>query len=253
MRRIILDGTINTRDLCGTENIDGMKLKEKYFLRTDTLAKLSDRDVLTLVNEFELKTVIDLRTYIETQELPDRKIDGVKYLHIPVFNEETAGITKESSVDYSKAKMVPDMKELYKRIVTDEFSVSQLKKILETVMEEKTAILFHCTVGKDRTGIVAMLILAMLDVSKEKIMEDYLETNYTGYSATEKQYKEVLEKTGNKDFAEKIRQVCIADEDYLNSAISVIESEYGSLKNYIIKKLKISEQSIEAFKKNSLE
>lgn len=252
MRRIELDGAANVRDLGGIENIYGKKVKEKSFIRMEHLNKLSDRDIQILVNEYNLKTVIDLRTDDEVQEVPDRKIDNVKYFHIPIFASETLGITREMSNDYTKLKSVPDMEELYKKMVTDEFSVLQLKKIMEIILEENASILFHCTAGKDRTGIIAMLVLTMLDASKDEIMKDYLESNYFAKSRSEIEYKENIAKTNDKEFSERIRKVCIADEKYLNSAINVIEENYESLKGFIINKLEISEKTMDNFKEKYL-
>ena len=252
MGRIELDGTRNTRDLSGIENIYGMKIKENYFIRTDNLNKLSDRDIEILVNKYNLRTIIDLRTDTEIKELPNREIENVKYFHIPILKSTTAGITKESEIENEQLKSIPNLKILYPKMVTDEFSVLQLKKIIETIIEEDSAILFHCTAGKDRTGIVSMLILSMLDVHEDKIMEEYLETNFKAKPNSEREYKEILEKTNDKELAESIRRLCIADEEYLNSAINAIKKDFGTVKDFIINKFGISQKTIDIFKEKVL-
>ena len=91
---------------------------------------------------------------------------------------------------YLKLKaMIPDFTALYTDMVTDEYSRSQLDKVVETLRdnaEKGICTLFHCTAGKDRIGIVSMALLKSYGVSDEEIIEDYMRTNRNAFWPTMK-------------------------------------------------------------------
>ena len=77
-------------------------------------------------------------------------------------------------------EMVPDFKALYKDIVTEDYSRSQLDKViavLKSNAEKGICTLFHCTAGKDRTGVVSMALLKTYGVADKVIINDYMRTN----------------------------------------------------------------------------
>ena len=83
--------------------------------------------------------------------------------------------------------MMPDFKALYTDIVTDEYSRSQLDKAVWTLKDNASkgvCTLFHCTAGKDRTGIVSMALLKSYGVSDEEIIKDYMRTNRNAFCPT---------------------------------------------------------------------
>ena len=91
---------------------------------------------------------------------------------------------------YLKLKaMIPDFTALYTDMVTDEYSRSQLDKVVKTLRdnaEKGICTLFHCTAGKDRIGIVSMALLKSYGVSDEEIIEDYMRTNRNAFWPTMK-------------------------------------------------------------------
>ena len=68
-------------------------------IRSDSLDHLTKDDAALLTGQYHLKTIIDLRTVTEINERPDKAIPGVEYIHIPLMEETTAGITKEQGTD----------------------------------------------------------------------------------------------------------------------------------------------------------
>lgn len=243
MENIKLKGAKNVRDMGGLTNKEGKKLKEHIFLRADSLDKLNKKDIKILKEKYNLATIIDLRTNKEIEEKPDVKIENVKYIHIPVFDEGAVGITHDKKSEEEVLEKVPDMIELYNHMVTDEFCINQLKLIFnEIINTQNHAILFHCTVGKDRTGIIAMLILSLLDFDMETILEDYLYTNIASKKQANMYYKLVLTLTKNKDLANKVRKIFIADKEYLETSVKAINQIHGGVDIFIENKLGISEE-----------
>lgn len=252
MKNIELVGAKNVRDLGGILNKEGLSISSKKFLRGGHISELTPEDIKILIDEYNLHTIIDLRTEEEIIEAEDVKIPNVKYLHIPLFAGQVVGITHERKTDLT-SNAIPDLNDLYKYMVSNEYSIAQLKKLFYEIMNENNySILFHCTEGKDRTGIVAMLILYMLDVDIKVIMEDYLFTNNVNKKKAESYFNMILEKTHNEEFANQVKDAFLAKESYLKSALESIIEEYGNIDNFIKERLGIEPSAREKFKSNVL-
>ena len=94
-----------------------------------------------------------------------------------------------------------------------------------------SAVLFHCTAGKDRTGIAAALILYALDADEKKIMEDYLASNYYRKNENEKSIQGMM--SFYKLDEATARNLTGVKEDYLAATFTAIKSQYGSIDNYL--------------------
>ena len=222
MHNLAIQGLINARDLGGMKTINGQTVCSKLLIRADALNGLTTKGIQTLVEEYALRTIIDLRTETERREKPDPIIPGVEYLDIPLFEEETAGITREENSS-SQLTSVPDMRLLYRHMVSDDYSLQQMAKAIRTTMGVSDgSVLFHCTAGKDRTGVIAMLMLGILGVSEDDILEDYIFTNATGADIAYSYSNMVFQKTGDAALAESIRKAFLADEEYLKEAMSIV-------------------------------
>ena len=187
---------LNLRDLGGIGN--GIVPKH-MFLRSGKLSILTAKECTGLCNQYSIKCVIDLRTRVESAEYPDPLPKGVNYLQIPLLKDAAVGITHETGSDpmtiikklrkspEKLKEMIPDFKALYKEVVTDEYSRSQLDKAVEVLRdnaEKGICTLFHCTAGKDRTGIVSMALLKSYGVNDEEIIKDYMRTNRNAFWPT---------------------------------------------------------------------
>ena len=154
---IKLNDKHNIRDFSYIINKEGYKIKKNSFIRADSLFDYSNLDINTLVNDYKLKTIIDLRY---DEEIVDcvYSIDNVKYYNIPLLKHSRRGVTHEKN-NKVKIDKVPNLCEIYKEIITSRYSKKQIKKIFKIIMNKKNScVLFHCTIGKDRTGIIALLL-----------------------------------------------------------------------------------------------
>ena len=203
-----------------------------------------------------MTAVVDLRSTMETVEKPDVIISGVEYHHFPIFDEKVKGITHEEETDITdKSARIPDLSELYETVVSEEEFRDNLVKIFGFLINRKSsdgAVLIHCTEGKDRTGIVTMILLSLLNVPIENITEDYMYTNTVNRRKSLKYYYFTLIFKRNKKYAEKIRDVFIAKEEYLKAAVGAIERNWGSAENFVNTALGIDIESIEHFREEFL-
>lgn len=158
-RRIPLSSTYNTRDIGGYFAGDGYMTKWKVIIRSDVPAFLSERDI-NLLREYNLRLVIDLRA-------PDQ------------INLKSSALMDVSGIEYTKCsfkngnrtpKYKKDVINIFKELLSD---YGNIAKIMRLIIRTDGAVLFHCTAGKDRTGVIIALLLSLAGVSKEDIVADY--------------------------------------------------------------------------------
>ena len=222
------------RDLGG---IGAGIIPQGLFLRSGKLSILTPAECAEVCKRYHIQCVIDLRTPGESAEFPDPLPEGVEYLQIPLLKDAAVGITHETGSDpmtiirnlrkhpEKLMEMVPDFKALYKDVVTDEYSRSQLDKVVATLRmnaEKGITTLFHCTAGKDRTGIASMALLKSYGIGNEEIVRDFMRINRNAFLPTIKKCLGValltgnwtLVKTGYKSFMADRKLIEIAIENY---------------------------------------
>ena len=187
---------LNLRDLGG---IGGDTIPKGLFLRSGKLSILTPTECAELCKKYNIQCVIDLRTPVESSEFPDPLPEGVEHLQIPLLKDATVGVTHETGSDpmtiirnlrkhpEKLLEMVPDFNALYKEVVTDSYSRHQLDKVVETLRanaDKGITTLFHCTAGKDRTGVASMALLKSYGVGNEEIIRDYMRTNRNAFWPT---------------------------------------------------------------------
>jgi protein-tyrosine phosphatase len=163
-RHLPIVGTYNIRDLGGYATDNGQTRWRAVF-RADSLHRLDAEGVATLV-EHRVRTVVDLRqpAELEKQPNPFATHPGVRYHNVSLFD---AVIPPPGAADV--------LLEMYKLALANRGAA--LQSILTAIADaEDGAVLFHCTAGKDRTGIVAALLLSVTGVDHDTIVRDYAVT-----------------------------------------------------------------------------
>jgi len=245
-----LKGSKNIRDLGGIPVENGF-VKTGLLLRGGHLQKITKKDTDFLKNTVGIKTVIDLRTDRERENKPDVVIDGVEYLHYPMFNTQIDGISYERPKEkIPKPSQIPDLVGLYPALVSDD-CLNNLKKVIHKILsmdKSQFPVLFHCTEGKDRTGIISMVLLSVLGATKEEIMTDYLLTNQVAVKRSWRYYRLIKYLMFDVKSAEKLRHIFLAEEKYLNAAYDAIEKRCESIGEFLEKELQITPAQTENFK-----
>ena len=246
VKRIPLKGIHNTRDLGGYTAMDGSRIKPCRLIRSGELFDLTKEDKEVLTRDYGLAAVVDFRTEAERYERPDPELDGVTYIVNPILHEKVLGITREKETDEdvvgrvlrqlggNEDAGVEYMKNIYSNLLTDSYCKKQYASFFNILLnQEKGAVLWHCTAGKDRAGTGAALLLCALEIPRKQIVADYMKVNEFAAESIDKMMAMVLERTGDTRLGEHIRTLFTVQESYIDTLFKIMEEAYGSARNYL--------------------
>ncbi len=233
-RLIPMENALNFRDLGGIPTTDGRVVKWGTFYRSGKLSTLSNRD-LDYFKTLGIKTVIDFRDDEEIKKDPNRYPENhiVERIRIPI-GDASGNMQRELKKTIKKANPDNFDSELFVADVMRQFVDTfafQYKPFLEIVATpRKTPLLFHCTAGKDRTGLGSALILLMLGVDQDLILGDYLMSNFYRNNKINK----TLRKSTLVGVDQKIAQPLVeVKSSYLAAAFEAMEKKHGSIERFL--------------------
>lgn len=184
--------------------------------------------------------MVDLRSDTEVTKEPDILPLQMKYIRIPLFNDdETESIQKIKAMNQSYSCDPHGghnrMLHVYQKMVTGDQPRRAYQQIFRLLVEDgrKRSFLFHCSAGKDRTGMVAALILAALGVDFCQIKSDYMLTNNVSIPRIERRINWAINENMNEKFIASLFSLSTVSSDYLNEAITLINDSFGNLQNYL--------------------
>lgn len=158
---LLLHGSANTRDLGGYRTTSGLTTRRHRFLRSDGLHHLDAHDQTYLL-KYGVTAIIDLRSDMECQNF-SYQFPNVRYTHYQMLDNVQSGNFQDN--------LPASMAEMYIKLL-DKNQVTILN-ILRELLDADGCALFHCTTGKDRTGVIAMLLLKLAGVPDELVIRDY--------------------------------------------------------------------------------
>jgi protein-tyrosine phosphatase len=247
-RHVVLQGAANFRDLGGYKTADGHHVKWGEIYRSADISKLTDADLLVLKDK-GIAYDVDLRGHQESAKAPDRISPGTDYILSPAGSDGLTDWMK--SIATLKGKAGDSVMVVYYSN-TDSLAARYkpfFNKLLDLPIDK--SLVFHCTAGKDRTGIGAALLLYTLGVPYNTIMQDYLATNY--YRAAENQ-KMIAGMVGmmhmDKDVATDMLQ---AKKEYLDATFNALAKRYGSVDNFLTTEVGLDAQKRQILKNKFLE
>lgn len=238
-RILPIKGGFNFRDLGGIPTKDGKTIKRNLLFRTDELSNLQPED-LDLLAKLYINTVVDFRTDFERQHSVDKVPTTCKnQIHLDILAANMDAFMTEIQKGITDFK--PLLMNFYKEMVLGDDAIKEYSaffKILEN--PENSSIIYHCTAGKDRTGVATALILEALNVDWDEIEADYLlsnqflKTKYEGYISQNPALADVF----------------LVQPVYLKTAFDAITENHQSIENYLKNVLNID---LELMRKNYTE
>ena len=233
-RAVSLEGSSNFRDLGGYPAAGGKTVKWGHIYRSADIGKLTDGDLKTLQHQ-HITVDCDLRGPDEVSKSPDRLPAGVAYVNLPAGSENV-----RLGTNYATMNLDSMMRATYTR--TDHLK-AKYKPLFDQLLglDDSNALLFHCTAGKDRTGIGAALVLSALGVDRATILKDYAATDVYW-----KQGREQLARMmgpGSNGNAQMARLLA-ADPAYLTNFFAAIDQKYGSMNQFLTTDLELTPEKL---------
>lgn len=255
-RKIEFEGIRNARDLGRLRTVDGHAIAPGLLLRSANLVGAAAADVVSLQETWHLARVVDLRTATERDEGPDAAVEGAAYLPIPIFDERVAGISHEKRSRENQGGMpFPNMENLYRIMAVEDSCRKNFGRAARAVMEHdftRGSVLWHCTEGKDRCGLLTAILLCALRIDRGQIMEDYLLTNEVNGPKAELYYQQMLTAGKPAKEAAAVRDAFLAKASYLEEAFAAIDQRYPEPDTYLCEGLGLSQTLIAGFRESVL-
>lgn len=223
-RHLAFDCIHNIRDLGGYARANGEPTAWRSVLRACGMRYLSRADMDGLVTA-GLATVIDLRSAVELERHPDPFADDprVDYINIPLFAElaPVGAAERKNGAPF-------DIAARYRAALdTCQEPIARVLRVMASA--PPGAILFHCTAGKDRTGIIAALLLGLAEVADETIVEDYAMTATVAAPLIARLREEALARGGT---AELVDAILTSDPETMRTTLAHLDAAYGGAGAY---------------------
>jgi len=218
-RLLKIDSITNTRDLGGYETQDGHYTKTKRYVRAAGPDRLDETGVQALY-DFGVRAQIDLRSDIEVEKAPSalHGYRDVAYYHINLLEDINMEVIPDT------IKKEANLSTLYVYII--EACKSKIKEVFDIFLQfPHDTVLFNCSAGKDRTGVIAALLLDLAGCHEQDIVTDYAES----YENNLPIIKNLEKLIGHE------RKVLLESKpEYMEHFLLHIKEHYGSAKEVLL-------------------
>ena len=229
-------GGTNFRELGGYEADEGKHVKWGQIWRGIPTCKLTGEADHAKLDALGLRLILDLRSVEEAKKEPDYVPDGARLVQICGLCAEDGheiafapGDIDRLMASAPEGYNVPRV--LYRRMLTGNKAFKELFRALEA---GETPILFHCSAGKDRTGVAAMLILLALGASDETICADYAQTNVCRRAEIEAVMQEHADEiAADPSCRNHYYRMAGVEPELAPFVLDTIRSQFGSAENYL--------------------
>lgn len=240
---------MGVRDLGGLRGANGRPVRQGLLYRGSALIGLTE-DQREAVDELGLALMVDLRATGELEGRPDYVPNGCEYIRVSGMYDEDG-----EEIDFSPAGIMrimeriqdnPEgfMKGLYTSMM---FQNPAVHELVDRLVREQVPMYFHCTAGKDRTGVCAAVILMLLGVSDDEIVREFLLTN---------EYRSEIINMPPEELPESIPEVVreswakvnSVNEDDLRNAFAAVDARYDSREEYFEAEFGLDEAKLSALR-----
>lgn len=235
------EGIKNSRELGGIKAACGRSVKPNLLIRTAELSKASDNDVAILSSQFKLYAVIDFRDSSEYSSAPDRAVPNAVHYSFPAMPNTQEGGELNRCIELFKTDPIGAYALLYRMMVVSEYTMSMYRRFFDVLLEaDGRAVLWHCTQGKDRTGIAAYLLLSALGADEKDILNEYFLTN----DAMKPEYDEIC-KTLAPEQIKPMYAYTFVHKECFGEFIGAVNEKFGGVMNYLRDCIKLTDAEIE--------
>jgi len=227
-RHLRFESVLNFRDIGGYPARDGRTIAWRRIFRSGEFRNMTREDLARLTGELGVVSVIDLRSGNELQNHGKGPLEDadIKYCNIAFMTDDD-----DPGANASRYAHCTNMGEFYLEMARQKDYGQRITEALEIIAEpENHPLVFHCAVGKDRTGMLASVLLSLLGVAEKDIIEDY--------ALSEPYMDELLARLKNNpqkndpplDIPEYFWK---ASPESMKLFLSTLRKEYGSINGYL--------------------
>jgi len=262
-----MEGIINARELGGFKTRDGRTVKHGLLLRGGSLFSATAKDLERLRYSFGVSHIFDFRTARECFHAPDKMVPCCRYFQLSTIDPDTEKVgenvlpyhaysdLENFLVENAADKMVQKVaSKLYTEMAFNEFTQLQYASFLQIVAHQaEGAVYWHCSQGKDRTGMGAAFLLCALGADRETILEDYAISAEYYKPMVDKVLAQIHDNGGGAPEEEVVHTFLGVSLHYFTEMLDMIDRKWGSLENYLEDALLISPEDITALRNRLLE
>lgn len=234
----------NFRDLRGYKNQYNEVIKKNMIFRGACLDEISDEDSRYLEDVLNIRYILDYRGEVEVNLKPNVPFKKAEYIRIGALD---LGGENQKQFDFDRLiqnkTTEKEMEDLYDYLIENyrllPFDNPAYHRLFEILLKGDGNIYFHCSAGKDRTGISAFLIMLSLGMSEEDCIHEYMLSNY---------YIKVFNERVLSSFnaTEKIKKYCetllYVEKENIMISIEAIKEKYSSYDEFLLKEYGIDEE-----------
>ena len=238
----------NLRDLGGRPAFEGRPIKKGLLFRSAQLYRLNDRD-LDFLTGLHIGLVVDFRDLDEREAHPDRLPPGAEYRHLPALPLTWA------TEDVPDSSLLPQLFQsdmhrffltFYRILGHSADTAAVYAEFFRLLLQEPVRpVLWHCTQGKDRTGLAAILLQTALGVSWEGCLEDYFLTNHMIRDSLEVK----LASCESPEQRERCLQLHRVHRDRLDAWQEQLAQRWGGLDKYLEQALGLGPPQLEKLRR----
>ncbi|MDE7454583.1 MAG: tyrosine-protein phosphatase [Clostridia bacterium] len=240
----------NFRDLGGIRLPCERVIRSDMIFRSGELYGLTEQDKAEL-DKLGINYIFDLRSVDEVDYKPDYVPQNATYYNIPASSSKRTMVVQiDKVVDMIPSWMPASIcksifrayfKHLYRKFPFDN---PAYRKMFE-VMDDGAKFLFHCTAGKDRTGVASMLILLALGADIDTVQNDYMLSNYYRQLANKRFVEQFADYKHYAKYRKILPMTCEVEMRYFNACYGKIIRKYGDVKKFLLNQYNIDDKRID--------
>lgn len=240
-RAVAFEGVTNFRDLGGYQSVDGGHVRWQTLYRSAHLADLTPSDQVQL-QALQVNQSIDLRGQFERKKKPY----NYQFLQHTVCGIEPEVARLVDAMVQQHGHVTPEQASQYMQSMYHDFhqnNQAHFSQCLRTICAADEPLVVHCTAGKDRTGFASALLLSMLGVHRDDILADYMLTEQYYHRSLKAEY----------GMSEDVMRILWGvSAQYLEQSFDELDTQYGSVLNYVTEGLKIDAADLEQLRSRLL-
>jgi protein tyrosine/serine phosphatase len=234
----LLEGAPNFRDLGGLPTTDGRVVRAGVLFRSSGLEELTAADVAYLLDELGLRTVFDLRSHDDHEIAEPLLGTGIDVVSLPIVRDDGSptDVTRPMRPDGRV-----DIPHVYARLL--DTSAERFAEMIDRLTSGATPAVFHCVSGKDRTGVMAAVLLDCVRVDRQAIVADFMQTSVV--------LDELLEQLRRRPaYAAIVDQLPPGTLDvepwYITDLLAGIDAEHGGVRNWLLHRAGVGSDALDA-------